>query len=484
MKPTVCVKYKSVSSEKGLTALLTLSPLWAIWAPGVLLWMALPIVQGFFIIDPSRISLALISVFLIAVAVFALFVCLHDSFQITEEGIKFPTRFLLELKSKLFRPWSQIKSLEFIDSNFGNSLSENPNTMQIMFTDGSKAALELSAFTNEDLQSYMLALQSHIPDLPVSPALPTVNLAFTARNAAESAAVSFTQIWEDDMASRFGSTVFIPLEPGALLQNGRLQIVGQVAFGGLSAIYLAKNTADDKLCVIKEAVIPRSCQNDAREKALELFKREATILMKLNHERIASVFDYFVENNHNYIALEYVDGKDLRKYISEKGPQNELTVLRWAIEISEILSYLHSLEPPVVHRDLTPDNLLLEADGSITLIDFGAANEFIGVATGTVVGKQSYISPEQFRGKATPASDYYSLGASLSYLLTGKDPEALSVCRLSEICPHISSDIESLIIDLTSLSESDRLQSATELRKRCQLIIDSLRSQARTGAAT
>jgi serine/threonine-protein kinase len=206
--------------------------------------------------------------------------------------------------------------------------------------------------------------------------------------------------------------------------------------------------------------------------------------MKLNHERIASVFDYFVENNHNYIALEYVDGKDLRKYISEKGPQNELTVLRWAIEISEILSYLHSLEPPVVHRDLTPDNLLLEADGSITLIDFGAANEFIGVATGTVVGKQSYISPEQFRGKATPASDYYSLGASLSYLLTGKDPEALSVCRLSEICPHISSDIESLIIDLTSLSESDRLQSATELRKRCQLIIDSLRSQARTGAAT
>lgn len=482
MKPTICVRYKSGSSANGLKTLMALSPVWAIWAPGVLLWIALTAINGHLTADLPMISLAVLSLFVMGLAVFALFVCTQNTFQISEQGINFPLRFLLELKSSLLRSWSQIERIEFLDSKAGNVLSENPDTMQMIFTDGSKASLELSAFSNEDLQNYLLAMQSYLPELPASPALPSVNLAITARNAAESA-MSFTQIWEEDMANRFGSTVFIPLEPGKKLQEGRLEIVGQIAFGGLSAIYLAKFASDEKLCVIKEAVIPRSAETSAREKALELFKRESSILMKLKHSRISAVLDHFVENDHNFIVLEYIEGKDLRKYIAEKGPQREPVVLRWAIEISDILKYLHTLEPPVLHRDLTPDNLVLEEDGSITLIDFGAANEFIGIATGTVVGKQSYISPEQFRGKASPASDFYSLGATLYFFLTGKDPDALATCHVREHNIDCSVEIDNLIADLTNLDEQQRLYSADELSARCRALLDQLRGKNKAGAS-
>ncbi len=106
---------------------------------------------------------------------------------------------------------------------------------------------------------------------------------------------------------------------------------------------------------------------------------------------------------------------------------------------------------PVIHRDLTPDNIVVKDDGTLVVIDFGAANEFIGNSTGTFVGKQCYISPEQFRGKAVPQSDIYALGCTLHYLLTGSDPQALSVAHPHSLNEIVSPEVDALVAECTAV---------------------------------
>jgi serine/threonine-protein kinase len=124
--------------------------------------------------------------------------------------------------------------------------------------------------------------------------------------------------------------------------------------------------------------------------------------------------------------MEFLEGRNLRQYVQEHGPQKETMSIVWAKQIADILTYLHELDPPIVHRDLTPDNLIVEEDGAISLIDFGAANQFLSTATGTIIGKTSYMSLEQFRGKSSPPCDIYSYGCTLQFLLLGIDPEPFS----------------------------------------------------------
>jgi serine/threonine-protein kinase len=159
--------------------------------------------------------------------------------------------------------------------------------------------------------------------------------------------------------------------------------------------------------------------------------------------------------------------------VNRTGLQSEAIVLKWTAEIASILQYLHGLDPPIVHRDLTPDNIVLKEDGTIAVIDFGAANEYVGNATGTLIGKQSYIAPEQFRGKASPLSDLYALGCTLNFLLTGEDPEALSVSHPRTMHEGLSKSVDALVASLTALDEQDRVSSATELKETVDSLINA-----------
>lgn len=244
--------------------------------------------------------------------------------------------------------------------------------------------------------------------------------------------------------------------------EGRVKVLSLMASGGLSAVYLAE-VEGERLVVLKESVIPPHIEGKTREKAKELFAREARLLMKLDHPAVARVIDHIVEKGRDYLMLEYVPGSTLRQYVKMHGPRSESQAVLWAREIASTLKYLHELAPPVVHRDLTPDNIVLREDGSLVLIDFGAANEYEGAATGTLIGKQSYIAPEQFRGKAEPASDIYALGCSLFYILTGSDPEALSTSHPKELRDDLSSGIDALVAALTEMETEKRIASAKEL---------------------
>lgn len=266
---------------------------------------------------------------------------------------------------------------------------------------------------------------------------------------------SYTRLMDDDLNTRYISTNYVPLPSFHSLQDGRYNVVMELAAGGMSAVYLAKGDNGAKV-VLKESVLPADISDEQKEKARELFEREARYLLKLKHPRIARVLDRFVEDGRDYLVLEFIPGPTLRQLVKSKGKQKEKDALRWCKQLADILEYLHGQEPPVLHRDLTPDNVILGNNGEIYLVDFGAANEYVGQATGTMIGKQCYIAPEQLRGKANKASDYYALGGTLYFLLTGEDPEPLSASDPKEKAPEVSDATSTLVKSLTAFEWQER----------------------------
>jgi serine/threonine protein kinase len=169
---------------------------------------------------------------------------------------------------------------------------------------------------------------------------------------------------------------------------------------------------------------------------LKLFEREARVLQALNHPRIPRYRDYFdIDKNTGggvpWFALvqDYIPGSSLQELLDNGKRFSEKEVRAIAIEILEILIYLHELSPPVLHRDIKPSNLIMGEDRHIYLVDFGAVQAQAAVTgvTFTIVGTSGYAPLEQFWGRAVPASDLYALGATLIHLLTGITPVDLPI---------------------------------------------------------
>lgn len=402
-------------------------------------------------------------------------VCEDDRIVVSKEGLSFPLFMLPKLRFRRERHWNDLIAAQVqLDTSKPSAKDlSSCGFLSLFFRSGGRSTMDLSKLAKPELEQLLLAVEVWGQSCKRSPEL--IEFQNGLQNQSRGIEFSYTQMWEEELSRRFSATSFVPLEPDRKLQDGRIKIVRQLAFGGLSAIYLAQEN-EKEMVVIKEAVVPANADEQTHQKASELFEREARLLIKLNHTNIARVFDHFTENNRSYMVLEYIRGQDLRQLVKQNGPQSEEAVLKWAKQIASIISYLHSQDPPIIHRDLTPDNLVRKEDDTITLIDFGAANEFVGNATGTMVGKQAYIAPEQLRGKANLSSDIYALGGTMYFLLTGKDPEALMSSHPKEVNAAISDAVDSLIASCTEMEISDRPQSASALE---QLIGEILIDQSR-----
>ncbi len=253
-----------------------------------------------------------------------------------------------------------------------------------------------------------------------------------------------TELWQDELSRQYLTSNYTPLPSGHQLAGGRWTVLMQLNGGGMEAVYLAQQTNKTKV-IVKEAVLPLDLSEKQTDKAVELFLRQVRLLQKLDHPQVVRVIDHFVEQGRNYLVLDFMPGTSLRQQVRSTRERPESEVLDIAMQIADILHYLHSQDPPVLHRDLTPDNLILDAKGRVALIEFGSAGEFISNATGTMICKQSYIAPEQFRGRAIPQSDLYSFGGTLHYLLTGVDPVPLSVSSPKSINPAVSVSLSRLV---------------------------------------
>ncbi|MCW6037983.1 protein kinase [Spirulina subsalsa FACHB-351] len=199
-----------------------------------------------------------------------------------------------------------------------------------------------------------------------------------------------------------------------------LRVLGQ---GGMGTTYLAWDkqgtiTGKPILLVLKEM----NADLAQNAKAQELFEREARILQSLTHDGIPRYYDFFVDRNKKYLAMELVHGENLEQRIYQNGVVPPRVAIPWMIQTCAILQYLHDLNPPLVHRDVKPANLMLrQRDQRIVLLDFGAVKE-IGTPLGTRIGAEGYSAPEQDRGQPCPQSDLFAIAPTLIFLLTGQSP--------------------------------------------------------------
>ena len=200
----------------------------------------------------------------------------------------------------------------------------------------------------------------------------------------------------------------------------RYEIVKRLGGGGMGNVYQAKDLRlSNRFCAIKE-MIDLYSEPEEHERTLKEFEREAALLATLNHPNIPTVYDYFMADDKYYLVMEYVDGMDMNQLLKEIGTKlPEQNVVNIAIQICDVLYYLHTHKPPIIYRDLKPSNIMLTGDDRITLVDFGIARFLTANLTDiTTIGTMGFVPPEVYEEKIEPASDIYSLGATLFYFLT------------------------------------------------------------------
>ncbi|HST51961.1 MAG TPA: protein kinase [Pyrinomonadaceae bacterium] len=211
------------------------------------------------------------------------------------------------------------------------------------------------------------------------------------------------------------------LAAGTVLQN-RYVVERQIGEGGMGAVYIATDRRFGSTVALKETFF----DDPGLRKA---FEREAKLLNHLRHAALPRVSDHFGEGEGQFLVMEFIPGEDLSHMLKQRGGPFPLTdVLSWADQLLDALDYLHTQQPPVVHRDIKPQNLKLTTRNQIVLLDFGLAKgtplQTRVTATGSVFGYSFNYAPiEQMQGTGTdPRSDLYSLGATLYHLLTGTPP--------------------------------------------------------------
>ncbi|HEY6562065.1 MAG TPA: serine/threonine-protein kinase [Polyangiaceae bacterium] len=206
------------------------------------------------------------------------------------------------------------------------------------------------------------------------------------------------------------------------LKAGRYAIVGVLARGSQAETLHA---VDKQLG--REVAIKRFVVRGAKSwKDVELAEREARVLASLDHPLLPRHLDYFEEEGALYLVMEKIDGESLQALRSHGSALSSEDVWRFLRDAASVLDYLHTRAPPVIHRDIKPGNVIRRRDGSFVLVDFGSVRDKLQPAGGsTVVGTFGYMAPEQFQGRASPASDVYAVGTTALVMLTGVEPENL-----------------------------------------------------------
>lgn len=273
----------------------------------------------------------------------------------------------------------------------------------------------------------------------------------------------YTEIWFDVLTS--GKVEHSQsIEEGSYLRKGAFKIKQRIGSGGQAVAYLAETTNQNELVVLKEFQLVPGESLDVLMESARAFENESKLLGQLSHDQIVKLKDMFYENSRVYLVLEHVEGNSLRQLVECNGAIDEAQVRNLALQMCEILEYLHAKKPSIIHRDFTPDNLILQPDGKLKLIDFSVAQSGRSVKTGECAGKHSYSPPEQFRAEAVPQSDIYALGATLFYLLVGHDPVPISESNPRSEKQEISEQISRIIQQATQLSLAERYENVSWLK--------------------
>jgi predicted ATPase/class 3 adenylate cyclase len=267
------------------------------------------------------------------------------------------------------------------------------------------------------------------------------------------------------------------LAANSLVQD-RYLVVRTVAHGGMGMVYEARDQRLGNAVALKECTL-------AHPRLQEAFEREARVLAGLHHPVLPVVSDYFRAGERLFLVMQFIPGDDLARLLAQRGaPFPPAAVLRWADRLLDALDYLHTRQPPIIHRDVKPNNLKLTARGEIMLLDFGLAKhmptEPVSPAPGgSLFGFTPHYSPlEQMHGTGTDArSDLYALGATLYHLLTARQPpdspsraarlqagESDPLAPADQVNPRVPAAVAAVLCEALALSRDQRPASAADLR--------------------
>lgn len=261
----------------------------------------------------------------------------------------------------------------------------------------------------------------------------------------------------------------------------RYRIDGLLAHGGMGAIYRAFDTNLNMPVAIKENFF-HTPQRIAQ------FKQEALILARLRHPALPRVIHHFSFEGQQYLVMDFVEGEDLWEIIKRRGqPLDERTALTTMVQVCQAVNYLHQQHPPVIHRDIKPQNIKITPAGQAVLVDFGIAKQLTEEAEQTQTGAQAatpgFSPPEQYsHSGTTPASDVYALGATLYAIVTGKKPpnsvslmvDSVKFKAPNVLNPSISSPTNQAIIQAMQPRPQLRPQSVTEWRHQLEAVLRTL----------
>ncbi len=263
------------------------------------------------------------------------------------------------------------------------------------------------------------------------------------------------------------------LQPGTNLVN-RYLIQEVIGVGGMGSVYRARDLHFPnvvKLVAVKE-MINQAPDPLVRQTIVQNFEREANILATLTHPSIPRIYDYFTLDNRSYLVEEFVNGRDLEVVLNQTdGFLPEEQVLDWAIQLCDVLSYLHGHKPdPIIFRDMKPSNVMVNQYNHIILVDFGIAKPFQTGQKGTMIGTEGYSPPEQYRGEANVQADIYALGATLHHLLTRRDPRLEAPFSFAErpirkINPNVSVEVETVVNTALQYNVEDRFKSIDDFKQ-------------------
>jgi hypothetical protein len=261
-----------------------------------------------------------------------------------------------------------------------------------------------------------------------------------------------------------------PSEP---LRGGRYVVTKTLGEGSQGSTFEAVDKKEGRLVAIKRFDV----RGAKAWKDVELAEREARVLSSLEHPSLPAYIEHFEEGGRLYLVMEKIEGKSLGQMLKDGERLSEREVVHLLEDAGEVLEYLRT--KGVVHRDLKPGNVILRDDGSFAFVDFGAVRDrFRAEGGSTVVGTFGYMAPEQFQGRALPASDVYAIGATSVAMLTGRQPEDLPHRGLALDVPEALRGVasERLVRTLSQMLEPDPERRAARIEApRAQSFADAFR---------
>jgi lin1934 protein len=261
--------------------------------------------------------------------------------------------------------------------------------------------------------------------------------------------------------------------------NDRYEIIKTIGEGGMANVYLANDTILDRKVAIK--VLRGDLSND--EKFIRRFKREALSVSNLSHPNIVEVYDVGEEDGNYYIVMEYIEGKTLKQLLQKRGALTLNEVIDIMTQLTDGLAHAH--EAYIIHRDIKPQNIMIEDNGLVKITDFGIAmalNSTQLTQTNSVMGSVHYLPPEQANGKgSTVKSDIYSLGILMYELLTGSVPfkgdtaVEIALKHMKEKIPSIRKQnptipqsVENIVLKATAKNPKNRYDNVRDMYKDLQ----------------